>query len=38
MNESDWESTTGQPVIVEDYGLWIDGEMLSEKEEGTGNE
>lgn len=35
---NDWETPLGGYVKVLDYGIYIDGEMLSEKEEGTGNE
>lgn len=41
MGTSDWEVIGGGgSVEVLDYGLWIDGEMLSEKNdlEGTTND
>lgn len=33
MNEHGWEVIGGGAAEVTDYGLWIDGEMLSEKDE-----
>lgn len=33
MGVSDWEVIGGGSVEVLDYGLWIDGDMLSEKDE-----
>lgn len=39
--DSGWKLATGDGVIqVVDYGLWIDGEFLSEKDEleGTKND
>lgn len=37
MSATDWQSL-GDPNAVEvlDYGLWIDGEMFSEKDEMEG--